>query len=124
MSARTRRQKAALAVSGEESEGTNGTVETPSKRTRSKQRSKAAKDDEPKENIFLFYPNIIGMCLRFYSFDCNFVRFLFTDSSALRILPHRACHRVPLLHAPPPSYMFAPLHRLLSAGWCGWSRCA
>lgn len=124
MSARTRRQKAALAVSGEESEGTNGTVETPSKRTRSKQRSKAAEDDEPKENIFLFYPNIIGMCLRSYSLNPQLCEGSFTDNFVLRIHPYRACHRVPLLHAPPPSHMFAPLHRVLSAGWCGWSRCA
>lgn len=59
MSARTRRQKAALAA--EESDSpSNGS--SPSKRTPSK-RAKSAARDEPKENIFLFTPNLIGMII-------------------------------------------------------------
>ncbi|KAJ5997841.1 hypothetical protein N7499_005765 [Penicillium canescens] len=61
MSARTRRQKAALAAEeSEDSPSGNGSVSTPSKRTPSKKRSKSAAREEPKENIFLFAPNIIG----------------------------------------------------------------
>ncbi|KAJ5288232.1 hypothetical protein N7478_003918 [Penicillium angulare] len=60
MSARTRRQKAALAVPGEDSEEGNGAVSTPSKRTRSKQRSRSAAREESRENVFLFWPNLIG----------------------------------------------------------------
>lgn len=64
MSARTRRQKAALADLGTESEeslGGNGSVSTPSrKRTPSKRRSRSALREEPDENIFLFAPNLIG----------------------------------------------------------------
>ncbi|CAG7918947.1 unnamed protein product [Penicillium olsonii] len=56
MSARTRRQKAALA---EESDSpSNGSV-SPSKRSPSK-RARSAARDAPKENIFLFTPNLIG----------------------------------------------------------------
>lgn len=58
MSARTRRQKAALAA--EESDSPSNGSSTPSKRTPSK-RAKSATRDEPKENIFLFTPNLIGM---------------------------------------------------------------
>lgn len=63
MSARTRRQKAALAAEGNESEESangNGTVSTPSKRAPSKKRSRSKLNEEPKENIFLFAPNLIG----------------------------------------------------------------
>ena len=60
MSARTRRQKAALA---EESDSpSNGSV-SPSKRSPSK-RARSAARDAPKENIFLFTPNLIGMAPR------------------------------------------------------------
>lgn len=67
MSARTRRQKAALAENGEESEEGNGVVATPSK-PQSKERSRSAAPEEPRENIFLFAPNLIGMYGSF-SFD-------------------------------------------------------
>ncbi|KAJ5578546.1 uncharacterized protein N7459_007510 [Penicillium hispanicum] len=60
MSARTRRQKAALAANGEESEEGNGAGLTPSKRTPSKNRTRSAAREEPKENVFLFAPNLIG----------------------------------------------------------------
>ncbi|KAJ5226280.1 hypothetical protein N7468_007505 [Penicillium chermesinum] len=58
MSARTRRQKAALAENSEESEGSNGAAATPSKP--SKKRGQSATPEEPRENIFLFAPNLIG----------------------------------------------------------------
>ncbi|KAK5797611.1 hypothetical protein VI817_003902 [Penicillium citrinum] len=63
MSARTRRQKAALAASGNESEESangNGAVSTPSKKTPSKKQSKSKLNEQPKENVFLFAPNLIG----------------------------------------------------------------
>ncbi|KAJ5535870.1 hypothetical protein N7513_009056 [Penicillium frequentans] len=60
MSARTRRQKAALAVNGEESEEGNGVATTPSKRTPSKKRTRSAAREGPRENVFLFWPNLIG----------------------------------------------------------------
>lgn len=60
MSARTRRQKAALAANGEESEESNGAVSTPSRRTPSKKRTRSAAREEPEENVFLFAPNLIG----------------------------------------------------------------
>jgi CDP-diacylglycerol--inositol 3-phosphatidyltransferase len=67
MSARTRRQKAALGVPADESEDLstgNGSVSPPSKstkRTPSKKRSRSAfKEEEKEENIFLFAPNLIG----------------------------------------------------------------
>ncbi|KAJ5458498.1 hypothetical protein N7475_009886 [Penicillium sp. IBT 31633x] len=59
MSARTRRQKAALAEESEDSPS-NGSVSTPSKRTPSKKRARSAAREENKENIFLFTPNLIG----------------------------------------------------------------
>jgi CDP-diacylglycerol--inositol 3-phosphatidyltransferase len=68
MSARTRRQKAALGVSADDSEdlstGNGSGVSPPSKstkRTPSKKRSRSApKEEEKEENIFLFAPNLIG----------------------------------------------------------------
>ncbi|KAJ5765009.1 hypothetical protein N7520_004568 [Penicillium odoratum] len=60
MSARTRRQKAALSVNGEESEEGNGVAPTPSKRTPSKKRTRSAAREAPRENVFLFWPNLIG----------------------------------------------------------------
>lgn len=60
MSARTRRQKAALAEERDESPNGNGSVLTPSKRTPSKKRSRSALREEPQENVFLFAPNLIG----------------------------------------------------------------
>ncbi|KAJ5161879.1 hypothetical protein N7492_007271 [Penicillium capsulatum] len=59
MSARTRRQKAALAEEREESPNGNGPLLTPSK-TPSKKRSRSALREEPRENVFLFAPNLIG----------------------------------------------------------------
>ena len=41
-----------------------------------------------------------------------------------RILPGGLGHRVALLHAPPPSHMFPPLQRFLSARCIGWLCCA
>ncbi|KAJ5901687.1 hypothetical protein N7495_002215 [Penicillium taxi] len=63
MSARTRRQKAALAAKGEESDEGNGAVLTP---TPSKKASKER--DEPRENVFLFAPNLIGYSRVFLTF--------------------------------------------------------
>lgn len=63
MSARTRRQKAALAAQGDESEdsgNSNGNVSTPSKKTPSKKQSRSKLNEQPKENVFLFAPNLIG----------------------------------------------------------------
>lgn len=65
MSARTRRQKAALAEEREESPNGNGSVLTPSKRTPSKKRSRSALREEPRENVFLFAPNLIGRAARY-----------------------------------------------------------
>lgn len=71
MSARTRRQKAALNVPTDDSEDLsthNGHLETSSspskttKRAASKKRSRSAarEEEENDENIFLFAPNLIG----------------------------------------------------------------
>jgi len=71
MSARTRRQKAALAAEESEDSPGNGAVSTPSKRTPSKKRARSAAREERKENIFLFTPNLIGMIkLRLQSYYC------------------------------------------------------
>jgi CDP-diacylglycerol--inositol 3-phosphatidyltransferase len=60
MSARTRRQKAALAAQsegGDASPTRNGSIETPK---RSKSATPDDDNDGVKENVYLFAPNIIG----------------------------------------------------------------
>ncbi len=73
----------------------------------------------PKENIFLFYPNLIGECLC----DCsqNFAGLTVAKWSS-RIFPHRSCSRIPLLHASPPSDMLPPLQHLLPPRRTRWGR--
>lgn len=60
MSARTRRQKAALAAQSEGSDDvsstSNGTIQRPPKQSR----SASPEDDGVTENVYLFAPNIIG----------------------------------------------------------------
>lgn len=60
MSARTRRQKAALAAQSEGVDASptrNGAIETPK---RSRSGTPDDDDDGVKENVYLFAPNIIG----------------------------------------------------------------
>lgn len=57
MSARTRKQKAALAAQSDENETpiSNGSAQKPPKRSKS-----ASAEKEVKENVYLFAPNLIG----------------------------------------------------------------
>lgn len=57
MSARTRKQKAALAAQSDENEtpASNGTAQKSPKRSKS-----ASAEKEVKENVYLFAPNLIG----------------------------------------------------------------
>ena len=70
-----------------------------------------ASDSTIDENIFLFWPNIIGI----YPLELQRV-FVLEKANLMmlsRLLPNRPRHRVSLLHAPPPSHMFVSLQRLL-----------
>jgi hypothetical protein len=67
--------------------------------------SRVVEEEEDEENIFVFIPNLIGArSLPLFAF---FRRSPLTPMS--RLLPHRACYRVSLLHAPPPSYLYPPV---------------
>ena len=63
MSAKTRRQKAALGVQSEDSDvpspNGNGAVKSPAKKSKSPSRRQSP-GPEKKENVFLFAPNLIG----------------------------------------------------------------
>ena len=62
--------------------------------------AKTAPEEEEKENIFMFYPNLIGM-FRLWT--------AVPHLTGPRLLPRRPRHSLPLLHAPPPAHMLAPL---------------
>ena len=64
-----------------------------------------ARLDEPTENIFLFWPNIIGKAL-----NLSKPNHILTLS---RILAHSARPRVTVLHAPSPANMLDTLQHLL-----------
>lgn len=76
MSGRTRRQKASQQSQAEEDKAVpreNGTIQKTSPK-----KKQAAASDMPKENIFLFWPNIIGTVLRSYVYHI-----FITDSNGL-----------------------------------------
>lgn len=130
MSARTRRQKAALGVPADDSEDLstgNGSASTPSKstkRTPSKKRSRSAlKEEDEKENIFLFAPNLIGtisLCAFQRLLHFPYLTLINILTLACRVFPSCPCFRIPLLHAPPPSHVFSSLQRLVPARRIGW----
>lgn len=69
MSARTRRQKAAAAALSDESDvpsNGNGAVLTPPTGV-----NVSPAVEEPQENIFLFYPNVIGTYAEGVGFFCR-----------------------------------------------------
>jgi len=68
-------------------------------------------ETEPTENIFLFYPNIIGQTR---ALPMQSPRP--TDARMARLFSHHSCNRIPLLHAPPPSNLLSPLQHLLPPG--------
>ena len=66
---------------------------------------RGAHKEEDEENIFLFVPNLIGR-----SFLLLSMIHVLTDN---RIWPCRPCPGFSLLHAPPPTHMHTPLHRIV-----------
>lgn len=79
-----------------------------------------ASDSAPDENIFLFWPNIIGKSSSGASARVYLMK---TYKMVLpRLLSNRPRHRVSLLHAPPPSHMLVPLQRILPPRCPRWLR--
>lgn len=71
--------------------------------------NKTPKRADSSENIFLFYPNIIGV-FQVLLFLLDVV------SDHTRVLTHHPCHCIAVLHAPPPKNMLPPVQRLMPAG--------
>ena len=69
-------------------------------------RSSSTEEDE--ENIFTFIPNLIGT-----NSPTRLCKTPLTRNS--RLLSHRPRYRIPLLHAPAPAHLLAPLQRILSS---------
>lgn len=63
---------------------------------------------ESEENIFLFYPNLIGTNSSRFTGPIN-------SQFSSRLLPHRPRHRFPLLHAASPPNLLLSLQRILLA---------
>jgi hypothetical protein len=66
-------------------------------------------EEEEDENIFLFYPNLIGM----HSIQLPNISQLIKPTN--RLLPRRPRRSLALLHAPPPTHMLAPILDILPA---------
>ncbi len=65
---------------------------------------------EPTENIFLFWPNVIG------AYGTSPVTSTLLANIVSRLLPHRTGHRIALLHAIAPADVFLSLQHQLSPG--------
>lgn len=63
---------------------------------------------EPTENIFLFWPNVIG------AYGITLVKCTLLANIVSRLLPHHPRHRIALLHALAPPDVFLPLQHQLS----------
>lgn len=71
---------------------------------------------ELSENIFLFYPNLIGMLITMISDKPTW-----SSLMLFRLLTHRPRYRVSLLHAPTSPNVLWPLQYLLPTRCSGWS---
>lgn len=69
-------------------------------------------EQRSSENIFLFYPNIIGMPLKLYPIYSK-KRKIFLPTC--RLHTYCSCHRLPLLYAFASENVFSLVQRLLSA---------
>ena len=112
---RTRRQAARDAASDDTTKDTPDTDMNGHGVAKENGNDHKAKDSSPKENIFLFWPNVIGMVLSqpisAYLYSSLFE--LITISHR-RLLSHSPSHRLSLLHAASPPNLLRPLQHFLS----------
>lgn len=66
---------------------------------------------EQQENIFLFYPNIIGLQPSSWSSQLCIIGL---NNPLFRLLPHHPGYCIPLLHASPSAHLLPPLQHFLS----------
>lgn len=81
----------------------------------------ATKRSETTENIFLFYPNLIGNISLRVLVRCAPLREMESLWGTLRLFSNRTRGGFPSLHAPSSPHLLAPLQHLLSPRCLGWS---
>lgn len=132
MSARTRRQKAAQQAqaqaqaqgddehsdslaNGHSNGSKNGSAESPKMNGSARRKRSPPRDGQhsEKENIFLFWPNIIGRPLNDITLMVSWI--IYCILTVDRIHPYCPRNRLALLHAPSPPNMLGPVQRLLPA---------